>query len=161
MLATLSKFKGLIIGIVLVVLLILGYTQFIAKKSGTSDAPLARVDSTSGSSNPIQGAAGREFVIQLLAIQSIHFNSQFFSDPAYLSLHDFSKPLVPQPVGRLNPFAPIGDDSGVANAPAVSSPIIAPDATSAGFIKTSEGTSTKAASTKATASSTKSTGTKK
>lgn len=159
MLATLSKFKGLIIGVVIVVLAFLAYSQFFAKKGASTDAPLARIDTSAKSSNQIEGAAGREFVIQLLAIQSIHFNTQFFSDPAYLSLHDFSRPLVDQPKGRPNPFAPLGEDTGSIGTSTSSGPFTAPDITNTGFVKTSEGTSTKATSTKPT--STKSTGVKK
>ena len=150
MIATLLKYKGLIIGIVALVLLFLGYSQFIAKKTGTSDSALVPVQTASNSTNQNSGA-GREFVIQLLAIQSIHFNTDLFGDPAYTNLHDFSRPILDQPKGRPNPFAPIGDDSNtVVGDNTVPSAAAAPAlaATTTGFIKTSDGTSTAATSTK-------------
>ena len=148
MIATLSKYKGWIIGIVVIVLLFLAYSQFIAKKSATSDSALVPVQAATNGANQ-NGGAGREFVIQLLAIQSIHFNTELFGDPAYTYLHDFSRPIIDQPKGRPNPFAPIGDDSNTVvgdNAAPVATPALA--ATTTGFIKISDGTSTAATSTK-------------
>lgn len=52
-------------------------------------------------------------VAQLLSsIRSISIDESFFSDPVFQSLQDFTTPIAPEPQGRQNPFAPIGQTSG-------------------------------------------------
>ncbi|MEN9649810.1 MAG: hypothetical protein RL094_777 [Candidatus Parcubacteria bacterium] len=112
MMATLSKFKYLILIVILVVIAFLAYTKFMPASSATSSNALVRTSqtaSTGGNTSASEGP-GREFVNQLLAIQNIRFNVDIFSDPAYLSLVDFSRELIPQPAGRPNPFAPLGQN---------------------------------------------------
>jgi hypothetical protein len=58
---------------------------------------------------------GKEFVTQLLAIQNIKFNLQFFNDPVFRGLQDWSREILPQESGRPNPFAPLEGDVGQAN----------------------------------------------
>lgn len=44
----------------------------------------------------------------LLALRSVKLDSSIFSNPAYISLKDFSTEIVPEPIGRPDPFAPLG-----------------------------------------------------
>lgn len=139
MIEILKKFKGLLIAIAVIVLAFIAYNQFVPKSSDQDQNALVRqnTDTTSGTS--IDDGPGKEFVNQLLAIQDIHFKIEILTDPAYLSLQDFSKELIPQPVGRPNPFAPLGEDElSAANAALNSSSV----STTRGFIKTSGSTST-------------------
>jgi hypothetical protein len=51
---------------------------------------------------------GAEVLTALNQLRTLKLDSSIFSDKTYLSLEDFSKPLNPEPVGRINPFSPIG-----------------------------------------------------
>lgn len=116
MIATLSKYKTLIIIIVVIILIFLAYGAFGPKSAPTTGA-LSRVDSgvaVGGTSGNAANGPDGQFVSQLLAIKDIHFDTTILLDPAYLYLQDFSRPLVPQEVGRPNPFAPIGQQNGSA-----------------------------------------------
>lgn len=45
-----------------------------------------------------------EFLRRLKELQSIELNGEIFSDARFLSLKNFSAPVISEPVGRLNPF---------------------------------------------------------
>lgn len=137
--AFLSKFKTLIIIVVLIVLAFIAYTKFMPKASTTANPnALLRTTTTGTVSNTaasLNDGPGREFVNQLLAIQNIKFNTDIFNDPAYQSLQDFSRELITQPTGRPNPFAPLGQaDAEVAGF-----------GSSTGFVITNQATTSKPA----------------
>ncbi|MES3005791.1 MAG: hypothetical protein V4664_02485 [Patescibacteria group bacterium] len=131
MLSIISSHKKTIIGIIIIVLLFIGYAAFVPKSS-SPDGTLTRQNTTGNTgtaSDP--NSPGAQFVSQLLAIQNIHFNLDLFKDPAYAYLQDFSRELTPQEVGRDNPFAPLEGGSGSGNFVTESG---------ASFVNTSEGT---------------------
>lgn len=43
----------------------------------------------------------------LLELRAVSLSGNIFSDPAFLRLKDFGSTIVPEPVGRTNPFAPL------------------------------------------------------
>lgn len=107
----LSKNKGIIIAIVLIVLVFLGYA--IVKPA--SDTGTTGLEMNVINPNPSNGLATSEdpssqLVFQLLSIQSIVFDTKFFQDPVYRELVDQSRPLGEIDVGRPNPFLKIGID---------------------------------------------------
>jgi hypothetical protein len=51
---------------------------------------------------------GAEVLIALNQLKTLKLDSSIFKDRTFVSLYDFSKPLNPEPVGRINPFSPIG-----------------------------------------------------
>jgi len=55
---------------------------------------------------------GAEVLAALNQLKILKLDSSIFQDKVYLSLQDFSKPLNPEPVGRINPFNPIGVETG-------------------------------------------------
>lgn len=55
-----------------------------------------------------EGGPEQELVSTLLALRSVKLDGAIFTDPAFMSLKDFSTQIVPEPVGRPNPFAPVG-----------------------------------------------------
>jgi hypothetical protein len=148
MFSLISSHKKLIIGIIVVVLLFVGYGMF---KGGDSSKPatgdLTRTTTSRSASSADVSAPGKQFVSQLLAIQNIRFNTSLFQDPAFDYLQDFSRELIEQDVGRENPFAPIGiegfsgfsgsEPSGFINTSGSGAPTLVPTA----------GTSTRATST--------------
>ncbi len=95
----LSKNKILIIG--LLVVAAVGYYLF--KPDAAPEDPL--VTSQSG----ITGSIGQELVIELNRLKALqNINDDIFKDPTFVSLQDFTQVVIPQPLGRNNPFAPIG-----------------------------------------------------
>lgn len=52
--------------------------------------------------------SGEQVLIALNRLRAVSFDTAIFSDPVFVSLVDFGTVIAPQPVGRPNPFAPIG-----------------------------------------------------
>ena len=49
----------------------------------------------------------RDLVSTLLALRAVKLDASIFTDPAFASLKDFSTQIIPEPIGRPNPFAPL------------------------------------------------------
>ncbi len=111
-----SKYKFLIIGTVAIIAIFIAYAILKPAPEGDGTIEKITVDGasrSSGTGNPgADEGLGDEFVVQLLAIQNIDFNTEFFNDPVYRGLIDQYRPLGDRPVGRPNPFYPIGQDNG-------------------------------------------------
>ncbi len=52
-------------------------------------------------------AIDQEILRLLLDMRSIRLDGAVFETPAFLLLRDFGRDIVPEPVGRPNPFAPV------------------------------------------------------
>ena len=59
--------------------------------------------------------AGAELLAALFSLRSITLDVSLFETPDFKSLVDFSQEIPSEPVGRANPFAPIGVDDGDAD----------------------------------------------
>lgn len=44
----------------------------------------------------------------LLQLRAVSLSGTIFTDPAFQALQDFGSEIIPEPVGRQNPFAPLG-----------------------------------------------------
>jgi len=102
-----AKNKNTIIvgAIVILVVLAIGYFTFFREPSPENQA----ITTTSG----VLGGApvGQELVIELNRLKALrNLDTTIFADPSFLSLKDFTQPVPPLPVGRVNPFAPVGSD---------------------------------------------------
>jgi hypothetical protein len=94
--------KNLIMGAVLIILLIVAYFTFF-KKNKEDDA----LTTTQVTSN--QSVIGKELIEEFNRLRALkNINDGFFNDPAFLSLKDITIPVSPEPIGRSNPFAPVG-----------------------------------------------------
>ena len=63
--------------------------------------------------------AERDLVATLLQLRAVTLDGTIFTDPAFQSLLDYGIEIVPEPVGRENPFAPLpGKPALVPNEPA-------------------------------------------
>ena len=71
---------------------------------GLSTTPAA----SSALTTDMPAGPGQDVVDTLLTLRSIKLDGAIFSESAFTSLHDFSTQIVPEPVGRPNPFAPLG-----------------------------------------------------
>ena len=96
----LSKNKILIIA--LVVVAIVGFLMF--RGSGEEES-LTTVQTG------LTGTIGQELVIEINRLRALqNIEGKIFKDPVFVSLEDYTQSVVPQPVGRSNPLAPIGTD---------------------------------------------------
>ena len=55
--------------------------------------------------SPLDGKLGRELLAALAKLKSTKFDKSIFDDPVFNSLKDFGVEIVPEPIGRRNPFA--------------------------------------------------------
>jgi len=56
--------------------------------------------------SPLNGP-DQELVETLLALRSVKLDGTIFSEGAFTQLQDYSTPIIPEPIGRDNPFAPL------------------------------------------------------
>ena len=70
-------------------------------------------------------AVGQDLLAALALLRTIQLDTSIFSDPIFESLSDWGKTIPPQPIGRRNPFAPLGAPKSAVAAkppPAASTP---------------------------------------
>jgi len=91
--------------IFLIVILLVVFGVWYGLSQSAPAAPLLTNSAPTGS--PSADSADQQLVSTLLALRAVTLNGNIFSDPAFLSLQDFSTTIVPEPVGRDNPFAPL------------------------------------------------------
>lgn len=89
----------IILGILVVV--IVAFAWFGLSDREPSSTVLVTSESAADSS-----VAEQEILKLLLDMRSIQLNSSIFENPAFNSLQDFGREIIPEPVGRSNPFAP-------------------------------------------------------
>lgn len=92
---TLQKNKGMLLAIALFIAVIFFYNSFF--KGETMPAEEASAS-----------AVGTDLVNLFNTLQAVSLTTDLFSSPAYRGLTDFSAEIPDQPVGRTNPFDPIG-----------------------------------------------------
>ncbi|MEK9153898.1 MAG: hypothetical protein AAB798_00335 [Patescibacteria group bacterium] len=69
------------------------------------DTPSDSLITTQASSNV--SPEDRSLVDTLLQLRAVSLSGTIFSDPAFVSLRDFGTQIIPEPIGRANPFAPV------------------------------------------------------
>lgn len=67
--------------------------------TSTAQSPRAQVD--------------QDIIRLLLDMQSIKLDGSVFTTPAFVLLRDFGRDIIPEPVGRQNPFAPVTEPSSL------------------------------------------------
>lgn len=75
--------------------------------SSAPPAPLLTTDTIKATGSPTEESADQELVGSLLSLRAVSLSGTIFADPAFTGLQDFGTPIVPEPVGRPNPFAPL------------------------------------------------------
>lgn len=96
-----SLLKNILLALGLALILWLGYRIFFA----TDDAALTENNSL------IASEAARdtqEFLTRLQQLRNIKLDATIFADDRFRSFVDHRQEIVDEPVGRTNPFAPIG-----------------------------------------------------
>lgn len=84
--------------VAIVLLGVLGYSLFFG--GGGGEALVA--------TTPVAENVGRDLLSTLLQLKSLDLDEALFQNPVFQSLRDFGIPIPPQPLGRPNPFAPLG-----------------------------------------------------
>lgn len=97
-----KKIRTITISVTVLVLIGAGFF-FLRSDSGNS---LLEVENISEN----EGVGGT--VISLLArLRTVELNKDILSSPGFISLVDYGVELERQPMGRSNPFAPVGSDA--------------------------------------------------
>lgn len=95
----LKKYKNIIIIAVIIVIVAFSYNLFV----GRADKSLL----TSEVKKTKNSVLETNFLSILIDLRLIKLDNSIFSDKAFQSLRDFGQDIVPEPVGRKNPFAPV------------------------------------------------------
>jgi len=103
-----KKFITTIITLSLVAVVGFGVNELIFAQAGPTNEGLLVSSNTRTSGT---ASAEREILSLLLELRSLNLNSDLFQSNVFRSFKDFGVVLQPQPVGRSNPFAPIGVDA--------------------------------------------------
>ena len=129
---------SIVLGIVVAVFAVAGYLLFFRGDTSTAPLSVTRPQET-------QGGVSQELLSTLLQLHSMSLDERVWSDPVFKSLRDFGVALSPAPVGRPNPFAPLG--SALRNSSSQSSPTPkTPASTGSGSAGSSGSTATPAQS---------------
>lgn len=98
--------KKIIIVILLAIVLFVVYAVFIKKDpTTTTDGSLI---TSGGVLSEDARALGNQISQALVRIEQIKLDKNIFTDAIYKTLVDRSEPIIEEPIGRPNPFAPIG-----------------------------------------------------
>lgn len=95
----LSRYQTVLI---VISLIIVGFVVYTIAFTGKDDTVLKQ--SGAGPSASVDN----ELIALLLELKALKLDDSIFANPAFQSLQDFSQELIPEPVGRDNPFAPPG-----------------------------------------------------
>ncbi len=95
----LKENKGILIVVIIVIALLVWYSM-----SNQSDSSSDRILSTTSSEHLVDD---RELLQILTNMEKIRLDGRIFESDVYLSLQDFSRSIVPEPIGRPDPFAPL------------------------------------------------------
>ena len=110
-----QKYKKIILIIAVLLIALLGYSLLSEPKE--TETLLVSTNQVTQSQ-----VVGNEIISALNQIQTLNLSSDIFSDPVFRSLIDRSTPIPDEPVGKSNPFSPIGSDAQVQNTRATSTP---------------------------------------
>jgi|ETN02SMinimDraft_4_1059925.scaffolds.fasta_scaffold133804_2 hypothetical protein len=98
-----KRYKVIIISIVIIILAIFLYQKFVLDKKEDASINIVAVG---GDVNGV----GQEMIRLLYELNRIKFDTSIFEDPLFNSLVDHSLEVVAEPLGRPDPFAPIGSE---------------------------------------------------
>ncbi|PIQ91407.1 MAG: hypothetical protein COV70_03925 [Parcubacteria group bacterium CG11_big_fil_rev_8_21_14_0_20_39_22] len=103
----LLKNKKTLIYIAVVAVLVLGYFLFFSADEETPPAGLVYESRVSEADIIL----GQRLLTLLAELKAISIDPEFFDSTLFDTLKDYSVPIDEQPVGRRNPFAPLGGAS--------------------------------------------------
>ncbi|HEY4516780.1 MAG TPA: hypothetical protein VJG64_02440 [Candidatus Paceibacterota bacterium] len=92
---------------VVIVILVAGVAWYMLSGTSSDDSVLTSETET------VAPAGAQDLLDSLLALRSVSLDGTIFTNPAFQILRDLTTPITPEPVGRPNPFAPLGFDASV------------------------------------------------
>ena len=92
-----NKSFKITIAVILVLMVVFGYWQY-SSKNKTSD------ENKNETQDSKKLGEESKIISTLERLKKIEINADFFNDNVLKSLSDFSRELIPEPVGRMNPF---------------------------------------------------------
>jgi hypothetical protein len=95
---------------VIIVALLLAVAVWIGLTSSSSSSSSLLTTESSDANTPDQ-----DLVATLLALRAVKLDGSIFQDPGFQALKDFSTQIIPEPIGRPNPFAPLTGAAGATN----------------------------------------------
>jgi hypothetical protein len=98
------KLKKIITTLILIALLFVAYVVFVKEDPTTPDL----VSNSAGSISGDAQVLGNQISQALLRIEQIKLDQSIFESELYKRLVDRSEPISEEPIGRPNPFAPLG-----------------------------------------------------
>ena len=96
-----SIFKNKMVMLVLAGVVLAGIVWYSFLRDKSAPVLLQTEDLTSAT------AVDSDIVEILLQLRAVSLSGTIFTDPVFISLQDFGREIVPEPVGRPNPFAPL------------------------------------------------------
>ncbi len=101
-----EKYKKVIIASIVIIVLFILYAKFI--KPDTETSLLTSVGT--GSAQSSADLLGADIIRAINQINALELDISIFNHPILLKLVDRTNFIEPQPVGRRNPFAPLGEN---------------------------------------------------
>lgn len=111
--------KHKIIALIIALVFAVG-AWYLLSGSSSSDAVLSAEQTAPAP------AGTADLIESLLALRAVSLSGTIFSNPAFQALRDFSTPIVPEAIGRSDPFAPLGAANQASAASTQSAQIFAP-----------------------------------
>ncbi len=148
------KLKKIIVAVLVLGVCFLAYVLFL-KPDPTAEVLVSggSFDLQSGEPSTEARLLASQITQALLRVQQISLDKTLFSDPLFVSLEDRSTPIIEEPLGRSNPFAPLGDTSVRTSSRTDETATTTATSTPASFTATSTATTTTSSTTR-TATST-------
>lgn len=102
--------------VIIVVIVVIGVGYGLSQ--GGAEEPLLTPEVVPTGS-PTADSTDQELVETLLALKAVTLTALIFEDPAFKSLKDLGQTIVPEPIGRENPFAPLSAPRAQGASPAL------------------------------------------
>jgi hypothetical protein len=102
--SSLSKTKKIVYGLILFVLAIALYFTYFSSPSSSSKVIVDSGTSGDGSSTLV----GQDILDLVDSLQRVSIDQSVFVNPLFQNLKDFTVTVQREPIGRSNPFAPLG-----------------------------------------------------
>lgn len=106
--------KKIIIFVVVFILIVIVIKMVGGDKQQDQSLTSSAVDVDTSLLGDEQSQVADEFLNTLLNLNTITLEGGIFTDPRFTALVDYTVALTPQPVGRSNPFSPVGSTTTAA-----------------------------------------------
>lgn len=116
-------FKHKLILVVIAVIIAGGIWYGLSQPSPSSSTSLVTTQAVAGTD-----PASANLVSTLLSLRTVTLDGTIFSELTFVSLKDFTTAIVPEPVGRNDPFAPLSASASASASSTRSAQIFTPRA---------------------------------